>query len=97
MKMGLIGTILITLIGIVMCNVLLITGSSKTKRFADIKVAEWWMNNQINFVFSFVLVMILFCVGWKYETLTVERAFMLGLAGQIALHKIIAAISKVGS
>jgi hypothetical protein len=88
-NVGLLPSIFITLFGILLFNFGEVWVSKKVKKFSDFDIVLWWAQNQISFVFSFIIVWIVFYASWVKGTLTVEHCFLLGFTGHLILSKVL--------
>lgn len=78
---------LLVLVGIFIYNILLIRASTKVQKFSDIKFRIWWDQEQIRFVMSVMVIIVVFYMSWYYDKLTGERCLLLGTVGNFVLEK----------
>lgn len=86
--------IIIVLFGMLLYNFANVRGSSAIKKFSDIKIGQWWDETQVRFVFSSIVIAIMFYMSWYYNELTAQHCFDLGLIGNLFLDKMLKAMSN---
>lgn len=88
-KVGLFGSIILTIIGILIYNIAELMATNKVKHFSDFHFAIWWYDNQIRFSASILIIFCLFWLSYSYELLTADKALLLGLVGNLIISKLV--------
>jgi len=88
-KVGLLGNILLTIIGILIYNIAELMATNKVKHFKDFHFAIWWYDNQVRFSASILIVSCLFWLSYSYQLLTADKALLLGLVGNLIIAKLV--------